>query len=757
MLAFDVGAGKTYIMIAAAMKMRQEGISRKNLFVVPNNIVGQWELSFKHLYPNAKVLTIEPKFFKPHMRTKVLSQMRDGDYDGIIIAYSCFERIPLSANYAISEMNKSLSELSEAIRKIGFTSGSRTALNKEKDYIKKIASNLISSFDSCTDSIVFDDFEINSIFVDEAHNFKNIPIRTNMKDLRGINTKGSNKCLEMLHKVHFVQETNNGRGVIFATGTPLCNSISDVYNMQCFLQYETLKKHKLNIFDNWVKTFAQSEYVSEIDVDTSKFRIVTRFAKFHNLPELSKMFADVAIFHAVDSEKDLPGFNGYDDVIIKRNKAINEYMQKLCKRTELIRTGLIDKRADNMLKVSTDGRKAALDLRLVGQKANKDKYSKVLKCAKNVFEIYKHKSKVSQIIFCDYSTPKKDVFNVYSELSKILVELGADEKDIAFIHSYHTEERKVALYSKFNKGEIRILIGSTFKLGIGANVQTRLKAVHHLDIPWRPSDMIQREGRILRKGNENTDVKIFRYICEGSFDSYSWQILETKQKFISDFLKGSAYQREASDLEENILNYAQVKAIAIAQPLMKNLAEKENELSRLYIVSGGQNDSKKRLKINLEKIKENILIYEKRYVITIKNLEYVKTITEDSYKKAYQQIKDFDFTEPFTVLDFNVTPPNEQDIKNPYIYIERQNIKYKINIGNSNSGNARRIINFLKQFDKHSDEIYKRKENLYKEKDEHIKNINKNTDYKTQIDILQTEIADLKKEIIESELMEEDE
>lgn len=604
-------------MIAVAMKMRQSGLSRKNMFVVPNSIVGQWEKIFTDLYPTAKVLAIEPKSFKPHMREKVLKQIRDADYDGIIIAYSCFEMIPLSVDYLMNDLNAKVAEIQKGIKDMTERLISTESLYREKAYLSKLTDELIRSIEKRDVGLTFDNLEINTLFLDEAHNYKNIPIRTTMKNLQGINTKGSSKCLDMMKKVRYVQEHNNGRGAVFATGTPLCNSISDAYAMQCYLQHEEIKEDKLDRFDNWIKTFAYPEQVCEVDVDTSKFRLIRRFTRFFNLPELSRMFSQIAVFYAMDIEDGIPQHVGYSDVIIKKNKNLTSYMKALSDRTEAIRGKEVDRRQDNMLKVSTDGRKAALDLRLVEKEQSYDSYSKIYRCVEQTMEVYEKYPECTQLIFCDYSTPKKELFNVYDELKIKLVEKGIPKEEIAFVHSYHTESSRLKLFDKVNKGIIRILIGSTFKLGIGTNVQTKLKAVHHLDVPWRPADMIQREGRILRKGNENEDVYIYRYIAENSFDAYSWQILENKQRFITDFLKGSAYQRQAADLDNNVLTYAEVKALALSQPLMKQLAEKENELNHLQILCNKEAKVKKDINAELETLPERIDKIKQRLKITI--------------------------------------------------------------------------------------------------------------------------------------------
>lgn len=726
LLAFDVGAGKTFIMIAAAMKLRAEGISRKNLFVVPNHIVGQWEKIFTDLYPKAKVLAIEPKSFKPMMRQKVLSQIRDGDYDGIIMAYSCFEIIPLRRTVVLNNMNRQLERLSQALQDLRlrphYSDVNAGAIDREKKYIVKLTQEFLDSMsEPQTEDITFDQLEINTLFVDEAHNYKNIPIRTKLKNLNGINTKGSSKCLDLLHKVRHVQDMNGGRGVVFATGTPLCNSISDAYAMQLYLQFEELEKTHLDVFDNWIKTFALPEQLCEIDVDTSKFRFVRKFSKFFNLPELSRMFSQVAIFHAINDTEDLPELDGYTDEVIKQYSALTNYMKSLCERTENIRAKLVGRQEDNMLKVSTDGRKAALHLKLVGQSQPDGESSKVCRCIENVVALYEKFPEATQLIFCDYSTPKAENFNVYDEIKERLVCHGIPAAEIAFIHHYHTESRKLELFRKFNAGEMRILIGSTFKLGIGANVQVKLKAIHHLDVPWRPADMVQREGRILRRGNQNKDIQIYRYISEGSFDSYSWQILETKQRFITQFLSGSTYQRSITDLENNVLTYAEVKALALAEPLMKQLAEKENEIKNLQIIISKEKQAREQAEQEYLGCEDKIGKARRRWTTSLTAVMHLKKYDSEAFKKAYHGIKmllteelvlgNEKFGELPMVLGFQLALPEHQDVKKPYILLRYFDQRYLVEMGNTPNGNARRVINALQGFQKICD---KDKESLDK-------------------------------------------
>lgn len=767
LLAFDVGAGKTFIMITAAMLMREQGLSRKNMFVVPNNIVGQWEKIFSDLYPKAKLLVVEPKNYKKPLRQKILKQIMNGDYDGIIMAYSCFEEIPLSKERLLKRTNDKIAELDAAIKDYPVVYGGvynqnngfiNRKLREKKESICGIMREILWELDKPIEAepdITFEQLEINTIFLDEAHNYKNLTLDTKMKNIRGINIKGSAKCTDMLEKIRSVQEMNQGRGAVFATGTPLCNSLVDAYTMQMYLQHETLKEMHLDVFDNWVKTFARPERVAEVDVDSQHFRYITRFSKFFNLPELSKMFGQIAIFHAMEKEDGIPELEGYTDCVIENNHDLKEYMHSLLKRTEEIRSGKIDRKWDNMLKVSTDGRKAALDLRLVGNVQSKET-SKITKCVAKVMKIYSDCPGSTQLIFCDYSTPKPGEFNVYKELKQSLIERGIPETEIAFIHSYHTEARKVKLFSDVNAGIIRILLGSTFKLGIGANVQQRLKAIHHLDVPWRPADMVQREGRILRKGNTNAEVSIFRYICEGSFDAYSWQILEGKQKFISQFLTGTTYQRSASDLEENVLDYAEVKALALADPRMRDLAEMENDLASLYIVSRKWNENQAAIDAKRNQIITSINVLSQQ----IAGAKTIRTIVGEKHDTDYREIKQI-LAESLTherilssksrLAEFwgvSITVPENNNVEKPYFFIKVDEARFRIESGGSGEGNATRVTNFLKKIDKKLadfEETLAEKKKLLAEIQEETISTNP---YREKIDELNHRIKKLKKEIV---------
>lgn len=578
LLAHDVGSGKTYEMIAAGQELRRMGLSKKNLYVVPNNIVGQWENLFLTLYPGAKLLCVDPKRFTPQKRGQVLERMRDEEFDGIIIAYSCFEKIPLSREYQIETLQARKKAAAEVSRNLG---KSTAALRKKQQALEDKLSELRYEPDDTEGRVCFDQLGVTRLFVDEAHNFKNVPIDTKVNTVLGIRSAGSKKCQDMMDKVHLVQKQNGGGGVVFATGTPITNSITDAYIMQKYLQNGELTLLELQSFDSWVGMFAERTTEFEIDVDTSSYRLATRFAKFHNLPELTALFSSIADFHQVDEQSGIPQMDGYQDAVVSKTRDFAAYLSEISRRADLVRQGRVSRKDDNMLKITTDGRKAALDLRLVDRTAMFTWNSKVARCAENVAGIYQgtHWDQSTQLVFCDTSTPKAG-FNLYDELKDRLVRLGVPGDEIAFIHDAATEAGRNALFAQVRAGKIRVLIGSTFKLGLGVNIQDRLIALHHLDVPWRPADMTQREGRILRQGNRNKKVFIYRYITQGSFDAYSWQLLETKQRFITGLLSGSITERSGSDIEDTVLNYAEVKALAVGNPLIKERVEAANELAK---------------------------------------------------------------------------------------------------------------------------------------------------------------------------------
>ena len=502
LLAHDVGSGKTYVMIAAGQELRRMGLSKKNLYVVPNNIVGQWRNTFSVMYPNAKLLCVAPKSFAPKKREDVLKQMRDEDFDGIIIAYSCFEQIPLSKDYYLEELKYRKKIVSNMVKQ----KGKATSKLKRKQMALSLKfSEMILAMDDRHNTVYFDELGITRMFVDEAHNFKNVPIETKANMVLGINNTGSKKCQDMMDKVQMIQKKNGGKGVVFATGTPITNSITDVYIMQKYLQSGELGMLDLQSFDSWIGMFAERVTEFEIDIDTGSYRLATRFAKFHNLPELTSLLSSIADFHQMEENVGIPTLNGYSDVLVAKTSEFAAYLEDISVRADDVRNGHVSRKDDNMLKITSDGRRAALDLRLVNPMQKFSYQSKVARCVENVTDIYfkTNQDKSTQLIFCDISTPKAG-FNMYSELKEHLVSQNIPEDKIAFIHDAETETKRGRLFEKVRNGDIRILIGSTFKMGLGVNIQKRLIALHHIDVPWRPADV----GRILRTFKIKKNVEV---------------------------------------------------------------------------------------------------------------------------------------------------------------------------------------------------------------------------------------------------------
>jgi len=708
LLAHDVGSGKTYIMIAAGMELRRMGLAKKNLYVVPNNLVGQWKSIFLRLYPQAKLLCVEPKNFTPEKREGVLKTIRDNSFDGIIMAYSCFEQIELSREYHIRELEETHREIKDLLR---CHSRSSARLKKRKEAVEKALLEALGKARS--GGIFFDELGISRLFVDEAHNYKNVPLDTKTTAVLGISATGSKKCRDMMDKVHMVQKTNGGGGVVMATGTPITNSITDAFILQKYLQSGELAMLDLQSFDSWIGMFAERVTEFEVDVDTSSYRLATRFAKFHNLPELTSLFASVADFHQVDAADGVPETDGYRDALLDKTPEFTEYLKTISARADDVRSGLVDRTQDNMLKITTDGRKAALDLRLVDPSAAFTYRSKVARCAENVADIYfkTQQAKSTQLIFCDTSTPKKG-FNIYDELARLLRQAGIPEQDIAYIHNADTERKRQTLFAKVRAGQVRILLGSTFKLGLGVNVQDKLIAIHHLDVPWRPADMTQREGRILRQGNENKQVQIFRYITEGSFDAYSWQLLETKQRFIVGLLSGSIEARSGSDIEDTVLNYAEVKALAVGDPLVKKRVETANELTRLLSLQKKAIESHIALERELQELpgkisRQKLLIHRceaDAQFYAAANTPLDKDARRELRKQLFDAVAENVLAPQETTLlqyqGFDVILPSGMTREKPYLWLQREG-RYYVELGDVEKGYLVRLDHVLEGLPRH--------------------------------------------------------
>lgn len=735
LLAHDVGAGKTYVMIAAGQELRRMGLSAKNMYVVPNNIIGQWKEIFLMMYPAANLLVVEPKTFVPAARDTILKRMRDEDFDAIIIAYSCFELIPVSKNCYVNELREEKKLLEDRISELD--SKCLRVPSKLERRLKKISkdlSALILDDGLEKSSIYFDELGVTRMFVDEAHNFKNIPIDSNTNMVLGINKTGSKRCEAMLRKVHFIQRSNGGKGVVFATGTPITNSVTDIYVMQRYLQGGELTMLDLQCFDSWIGMFAEKVTDFEIDVDTSTYRLATRFAKFHNLPELTAILSSIADFHQMDEASGIPQIDGYTDVLIPKTAEFAAYLQDISNRADSVRHRRVSPKIDNMLTITTDGRKAALDMRLVKPELPGNTISKICICAQKVAEIYYSTAdnKSTQLIFCDTSTPKEG-FNIYDELRATLIKHRIPDSQIAYIHDATTELKRQQLFSKVRAGELRILIGSTFKLGLGVNVQDRLIALHHIDVPWRPADMTQREGRILRQGNQNPKAYIYRYITEGSFDAYSWQLLETKQRFINALLEGSLTQRNASDIENTVLNYAEVKALAIGNSLVKERVKVANEISRLSTLQKQLIDSRVRMEKELLELPGLIAHQQDIIANCLLDMEYLSDTADenisapdiksqkeraDRRRLLKQTISDALHEHVFETKDVSITTYRGFEIIVPaYMTKEKRSLrlkrlaKYTVELGDSDKGALIRIDNFLDNINEH---IKKQKEVLAK-------------------------------------------
>ncbi len=767
LLAHDVGAGKTYVMIAAAMEMRRMGLSEKNMFVVPNNIVGQWKNIFYAMYPSANILCVEPKSFAPSKRESVLERIRDEDFDGIIIAYSCFEQIPLSKEYYQNQ----LIDEQELIAEIAGKKNKATSrLKKKQEAVSKALSELAVAMDDLYNGVYFDDLGITRLFVDEAHNFKNVPIETKADKVLGISASGSKKCQDMMDKVRMVQKKNDGAGVVFATGTPITNSITDAFIMQMYLQSGELAMLDLQSFDSWIGMFAERSTEFEIDVDTSSYRLATRFSKFHNLPELTSLLSSIADFHQVDTSVGIPQIDGYADALVSKTNEFADYLKDISQRAEDVRKGYVSRKDDNMLKITTDGRKAALDLRLVDPNAMFTYQSKVARCVENVADIYFRTTaqKSVQIIFCDTSTPKTG-FNIYDEVKTMLQSKGIPADKIAFIHDAETEAQRNAMFAEVRNGDIRVLLGSTFKLGLGVNIQDKLIALHHIDVPWRPADMTQREGRILRQGNTNSKVQLFRYITEGSFDAYLWQLLETKQRFITGLLSGSLTERSGTDIEDTVLDYAEVKALAVGNPLVKERVETANELSRYLTLQRKLVESRIRMEKELLEMpgkksnqENNILGCEADIAYYTGWKQANPAPSDNKVKKDVaekrKQLRDYIHSslmgyvlEPkekilMTYRGFEIILPVNMTREKPYVWLKR-NGRYYVELGDTNTGNLIRIDNFLDDLQTHLDKLNKGLAKLWERERQLKEELRKEESFSDEIENCRQKLEKLDKKL----------
>ena len=604
LLAHEVGAGKTYEMAASAMEAKRLGLCQKSLFVVPNHLTEQWASEFLNLYPNAKLLVARRKDFETANRKKFCARIATGDYDAVIIGHSQFERIPLSFERQERIIQEQIYETLAAINELKVHAGENFSIKQMEKTRKTLETKLekLRSDERKDDVITFEQLGVDRLFVDESHFYKNLFLTTKMRNVAGLSTSEAQKSSDMFGKCRYLDEITGGRGVVFATGTPVSNSMTELYTVMRYLQYSTLQQKKLTHFDCWASTFGETTTAIELAPEGTGYRARTRFAKFFNLPELMSMFKEVADIKTSD-QLHLPVPDAkFETVVAKPSEIQKEMVQELSKRAARIHSGTVDASVDNMLCVTNDGRKIGLDVRLMNPMLPDDPNSKLNVCVQNVLKIWEEgkDQKLTQLLFCDLSTPKNDGnFNVYDDIRKKLVAAGVPENEIEFIHNADTEAKKAALFSKVRSGDVRVLLGSTAKMGAGTNVQSRLVAVHHLDVGWKPSDMTQRNGRIIRQGNMNKEVKVFNYVTEGTFDSYLFQTLENKQRFISQIMTSKSPVRSCEDVDEQALSYAEIKALCAGNPLIKEKMDLDVQVAKLKVLKADHQSQKFRLQDKL--------------------------------------------------------------------------------------------------------------------------------------------------------------
>ena len=604
LLAHEVGAGKTYEMAASAMEAKRLGLCQKSLFVVPNHLTEQWASEFLNLYPNAKLLVARRKDFETANRKKFCARIATGDYDAVIIGHSQFERIPLSFERQERIIQEQIYETLAAINELKVHAGENFSIKQMEKTRKTLETKLekLRSDERKDDVITFEQLGVDRLFVDESHFYKNLFLTTKMRNVAGLSTSEAQKSSDMFGKCRYLDEITGGRGVVFATGTPVSNSMTELYTVMRYLQYSTLQQKKLTHFDCWASTFGETTTAIELAPEGTGYRARTRFAKFFNLPELMSMFKEVADIKTSD-QLHLPVPDAkFETVVAKPSEIQKEMVQELSKRAADIHSGIVDASVDNMLCVTNDGRKIGLDVRLMNPMLPDDPNSKLNVCVQNVLKIWEEgkDQKLTQLLFCDLSTPKNDGnFNVYDDIRKKLIAAGMPENEIEFIHNADTEAKKAALFSKVRSGDVRVLLGSTAKMGAGTNVQSRLVAVHHLDVGWKPSDMTQRNGRIIRQGNMNKEVKVFNYVTEGTFDSYLFQTLENKQRFISQIMTSKSPVRSCEDVDEQALSYAEIKALCAGNPLIKEKMDLDVQVAKLKVLKADHQSQKFRLQDKL--------------------------------------------------------------------------------------------------------------------------------------------------------------
>lgn len=735
LLAHDVGTGKTYEMCVGVHELYRTGISKKNLVVVPPNRLMETAEAHRYLYPNDRILVVSPKEFTPQHRQAMLEQVRDGDYVAIYIGFHSFDKIVMSKTYWVNKMTAELRSVCDTIATTSNREEKRLLERKEKRLRKELSDYVVKGED--TPWLPFEQLGIETLVVDEAHCYKNIPMQTRAENIVGMHTKGSAKCKEMLEKTQVVNK------VVFATGTPITNSLADLFVMQMYLQPEELKFRHVDTFDMWLNVFGERKTEFELDVSGTNLRAMTRFSAFHNLVELMMLFSNVCDFyHQEEDNASLPGFNGYTNICVPKTQEQEEYIKSLAERIELVRSHQVKRTEDNLLKITVDGRRCAL-----GQE-------KVKRCAQQVYELYLRHPDSCQVVFSDIGTPQGDD-NVYDSLKNELMSLGIPEYQIAFVHDATTEAARKRLFAAINAGFVRVVIGSTAKLGVGVNIQERLVALHHLSVPWRPADMVQREGRILRQGNTSETVQIYRYITEGTFDAYSWQLLESKQRFVSHLLSATLATRDAEDVAADaILNYAEVKALAVGNPLIKKRVEVSIQLERAKIACRERQTQL----INLQTVANNAPAELERlhrlHETTVLDVALYKGVKEtipqeervafgEELLEALQENHKLSEERLFdTYQGVDVCLPAGMDREHPYVYLRTANGGlYHLKMETDKPlGCAMRIDRFLEELSQRVTALWESIRNVRHQRDVALADLEQGNAYQQEVDRLEAEL-----------------
>ena len=725
LLAHEVGAGKTFEMAAAAMESKHLGLCQKSLFVVPNHLTEQWASEFLRLYPNAKLLVTRKKDFEPGNRKTFCSRIATGDYDAVIIGHSQFEKIPLSKERQERLIEEQMNEIEDAIEEAKEEAGEHFTVKQLEKMRKTLKLRLqkLQAAERKDDVITFEQLGVDRLFVDESQNYKNLFLYTKMRNVAGLGTSEAQKSSDMFAKCRYLDEITSGRGVIFATGTPISNSMTEMYTLMRYLQYNTLQQKGLTHFDAWASTFGETTTAIELAPEGTGYRARTRFAKFFNLPELMAMFKATADIKTSD-QLHLPVPEAKSEtVVVKPSEIQQDMVQALSERAAKVHSGCVDPSVDNMLKITSDGRKIGLDQRLMNGALPDDPSSKLNACVRNVLKIWDEgkEQRLTQLIFCDMSTPKGDgSFNVYDDVRAKLLDAGVPEQEIAFIHNADTEEKKAALFSKVRSGDVRILLGSTAKMGAGTNVQTRLVAVHHLDVGWRPSDMTQRNGRIIRQGNLNKQVYVYNYVTESTFDAYLYQTLENKQKFISQIMTSKSPVRSCDDVDEQALSYAEIKALCAGDPRIREKMDLDVQVAKLKVLRGDFQNQKYRLEDKLLKYyPEEIQKQQSRIAALKKDAQIADAHPQDKENFCGMTIKGMVFDDKKAagerLLLARQEMPNADmmllgnyrgfelnirfdSFKNEHQSVLRAELSYPVSLGDDARGNITRLDNALDSF-----------------------------------------------------------